>query len=294
MQNVQQILKDEELDKRLLKEGYVVIPFLNKTEVLALVDFYNQNHPQQLEGMYATAHVTDIDFRVKMNAFIKTVFENAIERTFANCNPLGASFIAKGKGSKGTLSPHQDWNIVDEDIYRSFNIWVPLVDVDEQNGTIKILPGSHLWLRNFRSANISSSFNNVNELLWPKMIALLMAKGEALIYDHRLLHASGENFTDKTRLTAVYGIIPAGAEMRYYHKADEHTVEVFESNPEFFLYGNIFEGPKGLKSIKKFDFTFPEIDAGTLAALMGEKPGPIATNNSPLPFFAKIRKLLNV
>lgn len=279
------ILRNPELDKRLLEEGYVVIPFLSKEEVSSLVNFYTENHPQQNEGMYATAHVSDISFRIKMNDFIKQQFARAIEETFVNCNSLGGSFIAKGKGAKGTLTPHQDWNIVDEEQFRSFNIWVPLVDLKEDNGAIKILPRSHAWLKSYRSANISSAYEQANDLLWEKMITLLMEGGEALIYDHRLIHASGENKTNELRLAAVYGIIPKDAEMLYYHKADDKTVEVFESNPEFFLYGNIFEGPKNLKSRKKIAYDFPQIDAAKLNSFISP---------APPSFFQKVKSLLGV
>ncbi len=276
----EQILRDKELDEQLLEKGYVVVPFLTPAETNELVDFYYQNHPKTQDGMYATAHVNDIEFRMKMNNFIKTVFERAIEKAFINHTALGGSYIAKGKGAKGTLHPHQDWNIVDETEFRSFNVWVPLVDLNENNGAIKILPESHSWLTTYRGANISSAFGNLNDLLWKEMLSLYMKKGEALIYDHRLLHASGENKTDEIRLAAVYGIIPAKSEMRYYHKADTNTVEVFESNPEFFLNGNIFEGPKGLKSLNKFLFSFPQVEVNDYYRYTN-RPKPITTTKSP-------------
>jgi ectoine hydroxylase-related dioxygenase (phytanoyl-CoA dioxygenase family) len=144
---------------------------------------------------------------------------------------------------------------VDERKFRSFNIWVPLVDLNRENGTIQILPESHKWLKTYRSANISSAFESVNDLLWGKLIPLFMKKGEALIYDHRLLHASGENFTDELRLAAVFGIIPNDASMFYYHQKNEYTLEVFESNPEFFLMENIFDGPKGLKKVSEIPYS---------------------------------------
>ena len=286
------ILQDNELDNRLLQQGYVVIPFLSSDEVNSLVNFYYGHHSKSQDGMYATAHVPDVSFRMKMNDYIKQVFTRAIAQTFVNHTALGGSFIAKGKGSQGTLHPHQDWNIVDEEQFRSFNIWVPLVDLNDDNGVIKILPRSHAWLTTYRSANISSAYGKVNDLLWQKMEPLYMKSGEALIYDHRLLHASGENKSDEIRLAAVYGIIPDKSQMLYYHKADEKTVEVFESNPEFFLYGNIFEGPKGLRSLKKFEFEFPEVEADGLNRLINPNYTG-SQNNVPKPsLFNRIKSLL--
>ncbi|MBP6730556.1 MAG: phytanoyl-CoA dioxygenase family protein [Chitinophagales bacterium] len=299
MQSTAAILANEQLDKELLEQGYVVVPFLSADEVKQLVDFYYENHPKQNEGMYATAHVPDVDFRMKMNEFIKTVFARAIQQAFVNCTPLGGSFIAKGKGTNGTLHPHQDWNIVDEEKFRSFNIWVPLVDLHEDNGVIKVLPESHAWIKTYRSANISSAYESVNDVLWQKMVSLFMKKGEALIYDHRLLHASGENKTDEIRLAAVYGIIPGESTMKYYHQADENTVEVFESNPEFFLYGNIFEGPKGLKSLKKLPYNFGQFNRermlGELVKNRVIEPMPVAPEPAKQApsFFEKVRSLFS-
>ncbi len=251
----QKILQNDSLDEQLLREGYVVVPFLSTEENDSLTAFFNKAHPQATEGMYATAHVQDIAFRMKMNDFIKQVFERPIAAYFQNCRSLGGSFIAKGKGERGTINPHQDWNIVDEDKFRSFNIWVPLVDLNPDNGAIMVLANSHTWLKTYRSANISSAYQKVSPLLWETLQPLYMKKGEALIYDHRLIHASGENFSDALRLAAVFGIIPQEAEMLYYHQADENTIEVFESSPDFFLYGNIFEGPKGLKTRTEIPYT---------------------------------------
>lgn len=249
MNNSRKILIKEELDKVLFEKGFVVIPFLNSEEVTQLKDFYYAHHSSEQDGMYATAHVSDIPFRIKMNNFIKEKFERAIEETFNDCNPLGGSYIAKGKGSKGILTPHQDWNIVDEDKFRSFNIWVPMVDLTDCNGVICIVPESHTWQKTYRSANIPSIYQDREDEFWKTMQRLYMKAGEALIYDHRLIHASGQNETDEIRLAAVFGIMPKEAEMRYYHKKDEQTIDVFQSNKDFFLLGNIFDGPQRLKKI---------------------------------------------
>jgi len=145
------------------------------------------------------------------------------------------------------LNPHQDWNIVDENKFRSFNVWVPLVNLTDENGVICVMPGSHTWRKTYRSANTAFAFQDRESEFWNTMQRLYMTAGGALVYDHRLIHASGVNTTDEIRLACVYGIIPKGAEMFYYHQKDEQTIEVFKSNPDFFLYGNIFEGPKGLE-----------------------------------------------
>jgi hypothetical protein len=252
------ILRDPLLEKQLLEKGYVIVPFLNAEEVSALKAFYLDKHADTLEGMYATAHTPDLDLRMAMNNFIKEKFKRPIGEFFSHANPLGGSYIAKGKGPKGALNPHQDWNIVDEDQYRSFNIWVPLVDLHERNGAIQIIEGSHIRDKTYRSGNIGFAYQDRIEEINQQLTPLYMRAGEALIYDHRLIHASGANETDEIRLATVFGIIPEGAEMRYYHQKDAETIEVYRSNKEFFLYGNIFEGPKGLEKLSELKIAPPK------------------------------------
>jgi hypothetical protein len=290
----QAVLKDPLLEEQLTEQGYVVIPFLKETEVQDLVSFYFSNNPVGIDGMYATAHAPDVSFRIKMNEHIRQVFARAISEVFVNCSPLGGSYVVKGKGSRGTLNPHQDWNIVDEQKYRSFNIWVPLVDLNKDNGAIQVLPKSHAWLQSYRSANISSAYEKVYDLIWDKMAPLFMKKGEALIYDHRLLHASGENRSEELRLASVYGIIPEEAQMYYYHRDGDNTVEVYESNPDFFLYQNIFEGPKGLQKVGSFSHDFYQPDESALTRLISGIPVSVNSDKRSTSFFAALRNLLNL
>lgn len=245
---MQQILTNLAFDKTLATEGFVVVPFLEHKDVLNLRDFFYENHAQELPGFYATAHSTDIPFRKKMNEKIKAVFENSIANYFHNCSALGGSYVVKSKSQEERLHPHQDWNIVDESQHRSFNIWVPLVDLNENNGAIRVVPGSHLWVDNFRGPNIPDYLGAFNETIWQHMQTLNMKAGEALIYDHRLFHASYPNKTDDLRVATVFGIIPQDAQM-YYYFGDGDAVNVYESSVDFFMEGNIQKGPEVLKKV---------------------------------------------
>ncbi|MCF8256213.1 MAG: phytanoyl-CoA dioxygenase family protein [Flavobacteriales bacterium] len=254
---VQRILSDDQLDSTLLKDGYVVVPFLDADTVRELKAFFLENHPQGVNGFYATAHSADIPFRNRMNDGIKQAFERPISRYFIGCRALGGSFVVKSNTQKDRLHPHQDWNIVDEEKYRSFNIWVPLVDLNGRNGAIRVMPGSHGWVRNFRGPSIPDAFQQVQEEIWKRMVPLHMKAGQALIYDHRLFHASDPNLTDELRVAAVFGIIPDEAKMFYYFGRDG-KVEVYESSVEFFMTGDIQKGPEILTKLK--EVAQPEVE----------------------------------
>lgn len=280
------ILIDHTLDRQLLAEGYVVVPFLGAPAVQDLIAFFNAHHPQGINGFYATAHVTDITFRKQMNQKIREVFAEPIAHYFNQCKPLGGSFVVKGPTQQDKLNPHQDWNIVDEDVFRSFNIWVPLVDLNDTNGIIKVTPQSHAWLKTYRGPGLPDVYQPVQNEIWAQMKPLYMKAGEALIYDHRLIHASDPNRSNGLRLAAVYGIIPQTAAMYYYY-GNNGQVEVYESNVDFFLEGNIQEGNKRLTQVKIFPQPAYQLDTAALTNLLKYKTLQAPTQG----FFARLAKL---
>lgn len=259
MENNQKILVDDKLDANLLEEGYVVVPFLGKKEVENLTSFFYQNHQTVKEGLSASSHSPEPFFRQRISDGIKDSFLPSINNYFFECTPLGGSYIVKGSGEKGTLNPHQDWNIVDENNFRSFNIWVPLVDVNESNGAVLVLPGSHAKSAFIRGINIPNKFEDIFPLVWDNMKILRMKAGEALIYDHRLIHASRPNNHPDPRIAVVYGIAPKQAPIRYYYRRENH-VEEYSCPPEFYLKGNPAVGPGANKMIQKISYDFSPIN----------------------------------
>jgi hypothetical protein len=252
------LFKQHEHNIDLLEKGYAIVQFLNKAEIKALTDFFYQHHSTLPDGMYASSHAGDFAFRQLMNNEIKRVCARAIDVTFSEVTPLGATFMVKSKGENGSLHPHQDWSIVDEEHFNSYNIWLPLVDVNEQNGTLLILPNSHNWLTNIRGLNIPSSYELVTNEVWKYLVPINLKAGEAFIYDHRLLHASGINQTAIPRLAVVYGVIPKKAEMRYYFGVGD-TIEEYACSPDFYFNETITQGPASLPLLNSIPNQNPKI-----------------------------------
>jgi hypothetical protein len=260
------ILLDESKDLDLENQGYAVISFLNQDEITELSAFFYEKHTELPAGMYASSHASDLELRKEMNEEIQRVCKRAVQNSFSNAQTLGATFMAKSKGENGSIHPHQDWSIVDEQVYFSYNVWLPLVDTSIENGTLMVLPKSHELLKNTRGLNIPSSFEQVNEDVWKYLVPINMRAGEALVYDHRMLHASGLNQTETPRLVIVYGIIPENATMRYYF-GRENLIEEYECSPEFYFNENIMQEPQTLKLLKSSKNLNPSIGLSDLKRL---------------------------
>lgn len=242
--------QEQSLNNKISDSGYVITPFFSPDEVQSLLNIFLTNHNSSIPGFYASSHSSDKGFRKSMSDKIRKAIISSTKIGFENVEFLGGSFIVKTKDEKNRLNPHQDWSIVDERHSDSFNIWIPLVDVNNDNGAIRVVPKSHLWFSNQRGPNIPDPLDKYQERVWDKMIDLPMKAGEALIYNHKLYHASTPNITDELRVAAVFGLKQKDKPMFYYFGNDS-DVEVYKSNVDFFLSGNIQEGNKELELITK-------------------------------------------
>lgn len=243
-----QVLNNEQLDKQLAKEGYAVVRFVDKEKAEELLALYQAYHTNPIPGFYASVFSDDVAKRQEITNKLKAVYEPIVNSLFINHRMIGGIFIVKTEDEKERLHPHQDWGFIDEEKYRAFNIWVPLVDVNEKNGAFRITPGSHLWVKNYRGPKLPDSFPEARDRIWDNMKTMNLTAGEGVIYDARLFHASFPNTTNGHRVATVFGAIPNGVPMLHY-VANNNTVGVYESNEEFFLGGNINKGSEVLKKL---------------------------------------------
>jgi len=244
-----QLLKDKIAAVNLAEKGYSVFPFLEGTDIETLTRYYFEVQKEQPDHFYSSTHSNDFVFRKKTNDFIKEIILKAMPVHFKNYRLLGGAFVVKPAHGKGILQPHQDWNIVDETITRSYNLWIPLTDVNVENGAVFVLPGSHAKLPTYRGPGISSLFKSIEQHVWKTLTPLPMKAGDALFYDHALLHGSPVNTTDKIRLGIVCGVIAKDAEMQLCFPKN-NQVEIYKADEHFFMEKDPMAGPADLTFIK--------------------------------------------
>lgn len=243
---------DPELTERLATNGYATFDLLRDFDIEALKTIFSENHSSTPEGFYATTHLDDKEKRKMLSDQAMSILACRIESHFKNIELLGGAFISKAPGEKGTLPLHQDWNLVDEKIARSYNLWIPLVDVNEENGAMRILVGSHSKQETFRGPNVAPVLYPISTEVDQHMVSLNMKAGEAVLYDHALWHSSPQNQTSELRLAFVLGVVPKEAELKYYQQNGD-MVEEYASHPNFFFENDRDSGPKGLELICSFN-----------------------------------------
>lgn len=228
------ILLKEQDDHALATEGYAIFPLLGKTEVEALSRYYSEFQKEEPQHFYSSTHSPDFEFRKKTSDFIKSVITPLLPGVLKDYKVLGGAYVVKPAHGKGILQAHQDWNLVDESKARSYNLWIPLVDVNEQNGAVFILPESHAKVPTLRGPNIPSTFKQIEQIIWKHLLPLNMSAGEALLYDHALIHGSPVNQTPTDRLGIVIGIVAHDSDMQMYGM-DNGVVKCYECGEDYFL-----------------------------------------------------------
>ncbi|MDZ4667767.1 MAG: phytanoyl-CoA dioxygenase family protein [bacterium] len=172
------------------------------------------------------------DKNQEIDAYLTQACNLSLNKHFKDFKIGGGIFLLKGIG-ENSVSMHQDWNIVDETKHISFSIWSPLIDVDESNGCLHVIPGSHKWFKNIRSSNIDSVFLPLNKVK-DSLISIPLKKGDAIVFSHNLFHGSFPNKSNETRPAFCISLYPSNADYVHFLKED-NSVKILNSASNYFL-----------------------------------------------------------
>jgi ectoine hydroxylase-related dioxygenase (phytanoyl-CoA dioxygenase family) len=223
------------------KYGYVKIPLLNSDEVKDLKAYYESIEPE-FTGEYGF----HISLENKNQAYIDGVFNKLFSVIKPKLNPLlqnyrtfTASYVIKEAGLQNIVPPHQDWTFVDEEKFCSATVWIPIVNVDKNNGALGIIPGSHK-LFNYPRQSPSPAAKTILSghafTLFPYVEIIEMLAGEALIFNNKTIHASPPNTSDITRIAAGIGITQEEATLIHYFQVPgvNEMINIYKVEDSFF------------------------------------------------------------
>jgi hypothetical protein len=245
--------KDKILSE-LLDKGYAVIDFLaiDELEVLKknVADFefsYSNNFNRKDYLKFdSTLFENDIELKSRFYEKMNEFFQSKLNVILPCYDILMTNFWVKESGD-GEVMPHQNWTHVDEPKHRSYSIWIPLQDTDKKNGTMELMPKSHLLFFDKRVVNMDKlpyPFHFIKLELKNKLFTPINLKaGEAVIFDDGLLHYTGSNLTDSKREAIQLIVKPKKVEGVFYFKSDSQAVhkraEKFKADSDFYIKLNL-------------------------------------------------------
>lgn len=269
---MRRVMRDEALELNFQRDGYVEIPFLTEQEVKMLKQQYFDTLPKSggqitasetgvADSKFITYDFTFIDkniaYKREVFKIITDFFAPHVEKWLAGYKPIIANYIHK-KNNGGEVPLHQNWAFVDERKCTSVSIWCPLVDSNEENGTLQMVPGSHKRFGEIRGPMIPWELENIkHEIIRDCLVPMNTKAGNAVVLDDSIVHYSAINKTNALRLTIQLILIPEEFQSIHYHmnpSVSRETVNVLEADHDFYMQFNPWKQPEGTKTINTLQY----------------------------------------
>ncbi|MES2619988.1 MAG: phytanoyl-CoA dioxygenase family protein [Bacteroidota bacterium] len=250
------VFYSEALQQQFDADGIVSVPLLSNAEMLSLLNFYETTSAGTTDRKFhSTMFSSDAAYRKKIDEGIRKIVMEKINRVVNYYRILFANFIVKEPSVDTRVGIHQDWNMTAPEI-TSINVWIPLVDINEQTGLFYALKGSHGTFRNIRYTPYEdNAYAELENYILDNSTSFEVKAGSALIYHGGLVHFSEPNRSNALRIAVGCAMIPEGAPNLHFYKRDKNKkhLEVYKVSEEFYHCFNFLDEPKGVLKIDEIE-----------------------------------------
>jgi hypothetical protein len=241
---MQGIFIDDALEKEFQREGFIKVPFLDEVGLRLFRKNVASIMPHFYDSTWGICSATDLNQPELVRNVHLFVCENIapyISPYFQNFQIILGNYLIK-KPQDNTLIPiHQDWTFVDEQQYYSLSIWCPLDDVNPKNGNLQVVPRTHRMSANLRpSPSYPNAFEEVMDLARENLKDIPMKAGEAIFYDHALLHASPINASGMERSALILGLTHSNAILQHYYLSEQSKANQSELLEQYLMDKDFF------------------------------------------------------
>lgn len=232
------IFKDDKLNTSFVQEGYCHIPGLvNQAEIAKLYKVFTEfAENNNIQGSFYTTHWLESEqARRDIHTGVTEILLPLVNKYLNNYKSIFGYFLVKKPHGANATTIHQDWSLTDETKYTGINLWCPLTDTNKANGNFEVVKGSHRIYNKPRGTNIPSPFNTFGDNIEKFALTPVEAKaGDAILFDHRLLHASPPNLTDNVRVAAGLVLLPEVSPV-IHHLREGDNLYIYEADDNFLV-----------------------------------------------------------
>jgi ectoine hydroxylase-related dioxygenase (phytanoyl-CoA dioxygenase family) len=285
--------KDAAMEEDFERDGYVVIKNMAaKEDVKQMLALFNRHYkaPEEKVVAWNTAAMLGEEEKNHISVELMKTLSLALNTYIEDYTPHFAYFLTKPAEKTATnISMHRDASAVDEKQSEYLIFWMPLIDLNENNGCLYIMPGSNkLFLYELPFA-VDWPYKHLLKDLEAYKVDLKLSAGDAVIFSGKTLHGSYPNASDSPRPAVCCGLIdPVTQLLYYYYNRDNNTVETYEVGPDFFLHSD-FSAPKGKYPLRSsFDYKPPVIQPKDIKSFYG-KAGGLEKNG--VNFFTRVKAM---
>lgn len=216
---------DQPFQQELEETGFVRLRLFERSEAAALLDvLMRSRNGRQFEAsavrdQVLTYHTTALDedlaFRRIAYETLKQAVAPRLSRLLDPFRIVSAGLVVKPPGT-GALELHTDPTLTRDPDEVALTVWCPFVDVDQANGGLRVIPGSHRLVRQINGPGIREYMADYEPELREMSVPVDLASGEAVIFDNTLVHGSPANRSPVPRPVMMLGIVPEECEPVFY------------------------------------------------------------------------------
>ncbi len=254
---------DSKIENALNENGFVHIPGFLSVEVV-----------QQFHSLYQSLH-TDSRYEKSMWNSLYDLPEGRGVNTSLQLKEMLArnftgwlddfkipvvTFMVKNPTSDSNCDLHRDNSAFDENQFEYRNGWIPLLDINDKNGALYVVPKSHRVFDYCLPMSTEWHYKSmIPELM--KHIRVVYAKaGDLVVYKDKMLHGSFPNNSLQPRPVLHFGMLHPQAETFFYRRDNSsNQVDVFSVKPDFFFEKDFNGALTGKKPERSFQYNPPEL-----------------------------------
>jgi hypothetical protein len=264
-------LTRSDLSGAVATAGWSVVDLLDPPAIAAALDLVAAADLDPAHGFFASPAMAwgpvarDLDRRIK----------DLVAPHAAPLLPGHRSFMAaitsKGAGSSEPIPFHQDWTYTDERRSRVVFLWCPLVDVDEANGGLRVVPGSHQWSDHLRPSRQQEASLGIEGELAARSVPVPLRAGQAVAFDPATFHGSGPNRSEEARPAFTIAFVEQDEPLLHFHQGADGDLEGFLVDDRFFTENAYRSRPTGYPTVDPHAPALTEADL--VAAMATDRVG---------------------
>jgi ectoine hydroxylase-related dioxygenase (phytanoyl-CoA dioxygenase family) len=236
-------------DRDFISEnGYVVIRnVVDMDSIDVILESYKKlsahENFYEVDGFITSANY-GFDIQKHIHQDLRKVNQDILDKIFFTdkiYHDLLNVLVIKFNKDKKEFYAHQDIPLVDELQASTVFAWIPTTEINDKNGALLVLPKSHKWFRWQRTHDQSESpLKNLRDEILKFMIPIHLNKGDLVLFDNSLVHASLPNFTNDTRIAMNTGIASKNFPLIHYQRINNNNkyIEKYTVDESFWLEGH--------------------------------------------------------
>lgn len=203
---------------QLTQDGYTIIDNLDIDKIIALKKIYLEKFTIENHGKFQSTMtvVEGENFRQDIFNHIQKNCQKIVQEFLPEYEILLGNFLNKPANSPlSEVGVHRDWSYVNHSLDNAYNFWIPLDDINDENGSFFVIPNSQNINHGPRVTPFQDELGTFKNHLIRFGKPMHVKKGQAIIYHPGIIHYSLPNHSPNNRL--VVGMVCKPIEQKAYH-----------------------------------------------------------------------------